>query len=647
MVALALGPSVACKDSPSAPVRAPAPVSLPDGLQTCNLLGATDGGAVCRIYDTKQAAFSDSGDGGPQDSLARRAFLFERWLDLYNAPEKEVVVRTMSRAMAPADPESVFGDDQYLALNDDHGDSAGFGGRGQVSALMRYAVTGSPADQARLTDWVRGSVMQWDATGIDGYMARFHYAGVPAGTPLKNGYAMNVRDPNDSNSFDIPAAALPAMPAYYQTGIEINGVLTPVQPSWEGHTSIDAYAGAMDAWPLAYDHIQDPALRARMARHYGCFLKRLHIFKIINLSQNAALQAGIRQYLSTGVLNQDPDEPDLTKLDQIWGFYVPQYNNVSAATFDTTCPAHMSFDADAADTVDATDPNFENQLLPFILRQAGGADAVDSIDFVYYPSARAGDAMMLLAYADGAYHLTGDPEFQQWRDQVLVAKTNATGIARTTGALILPKACRTYYRDPNVYTPWFMRTLLLANDAADRAEAIYDWQKKLEAKEEAGLRDTLFTVYANGATDIQTTGLPDAINELLSFGGTPDALDSPRRNYTTDLSANPPPGITVSTPPAADITLCDTPITILGITIPGGSADPNALYTSAAPPVMWRPPDNWIWEKDPFEAQRLNGSGSGTQQYPGLDLSEPYWAARYFGYLPDSHLILVWGPPPG
>ena len=36
--------------------------------------------------------------------------------------------------------------------------------------------------------------------------------------------------------------------------------------------------------------------------------------------------------------------------------------------------------------------------------------------------------------------------------------------------------------------------------------------------------------------------------------------------------------------------------------------------------------------------------GPSHQQYPGLDLSEPYWVARYFGHLPDAHLVLAWGP---
>ena len=130
------------------PVRTPAAPAVPASLTTCNVLGEAQGTQRCRIYDTKAQAFSDTGEGGKAsaDALARRVFLFERWLDLYVAPEKQVVVRNMTEAMADTDPESRFGDEKYLGFWDDHGDSAGFGEPGQIAALYRYAVTGTEAD---------------------------------------------------------------------------------------------------------------------------------------------------------------------------------------------------------------------------------------------------------------------------------------------------------------------------------------------------------------------------------------------------------------------------------------------------------------------------------------------------------------------
>lgn len=151
-LALASACSSTAVEPTRTPVRSPPTPAVPASLTTCNVLGEVQGARRCRIYDTKAQAFSDTGDGSKAsaDALARRVFLFERWLDLYVAPEKQVVVRNMTEPMADTDPESRFGDEKYLGFWDDHGDSAGFGEPGQIAALYRYAVTGTEADYQRL-----------------------------------------------------------------------------------------------------------------------------------------------------------------------------------------------------------------------------------------------------------------------------------------------------------------------------------------------------------------------------------------------------------------------------------------------------------------------------------------------------------------
>ena len=629
------------------PVRTPQAPTVPASLTTCNVLGEVQGRQRCRIYDTTAQAFSDTGTGSATsattpDALARRVFLFERWLDLYVAPEKQVVVRNMTEAMADTDPESRFGDEKYLGFWDDHGDSAGFGEPGQIAALYRYAVTGTEADYQRFEAWIRGAVRQFDATGMDGYLARFHYAGVPAGTPMKNALAMNPLDADGGNRFDIPQAALARMPAYYTNGIDTGGKHVTATPSWEGHTSIDAYSGPMHAWPLAYDLVRDPALKARMALHYGCFLKRLRPFRIFNLAKNADLQAAVSKYLQSGVVSFDADDPDLTKADEVWGFYLPQYNHLSAATYPTACPAALQNEPLEQDSIDVTAPGYTSKLVLFFLRMDENSDHKDGMDFAYVAGLRAGDAVMLSSYALGAYHLTKDPAFLTWREQVVHGKAHADQVIRTTGAFKLPKACRVYYRNANVYTAHLMRTLL-DNDPASRAFAQDMWKRKFAGKEELGLGDSLFAVMYSAGMGAAQPELAGAIPELLSFGGTAAHLDSPRRNYSTDLAQSTPPGVTYAKAPKSEQDLCKTPISILGLTIPTPAPDPNVLYCDTPPPVMQRPPDNWVWEKDPFEVAHTPGD-AGHQQYPGLDLSEPYWLARYMGYLPDSHLVLAWGP---
>ena len=612
------------------PIAVQPGAALPAAVESCAVLGEVKDGRRCKVYDTKAQAFA------PADAFTNRVFLYERWLDLYNTAERQVIVRNLKEPMAPGDPESRWSDARYLDYLDDFGDSAGFGEEAQISASYRYAVTGTEADYQRLESYVRGSVLQWEATGMEGYLARFHYAGVTAGTPLVNGRAMVVRANDEGNAFDIPTAVLDRFPDYYQAA--------GVRPGWSGHVSIDAYSGPMHAWPIAFSLLRDPALKARMARHYGCFLKRLRIFKVVNLSKNAALQAEVAKYLTTGILHLDPDDPDLAKSDTVWGFYLPQFNKNSAASYPRECPTALAEEASAADTVDVTQVGWEGKLITLFLRMSDGSDQADSMDFAYFASLRAGDAAMILSYALSAWRMTGDAAFLQWRDRVLIGKANAQQVTKTVGAFLPPKPCRTYYRSANVYTAHFVE-LMSDGDPASHAFALDVWQRKFAGKEELGLGDPLFAVLYSAALGKHTAEADDALSQLASFGGTRDLPDSPRRNYAFDLSKNPPPGITASKADKADLDLCQAPITVLGVTIPTGDPiDPNVLYANKAPGLMDRPPDNWQWEKDPFRLTRLPGD-AGRQQYAGLDLIEPYWIARYYKLLPDAHSVLAWGPP--
>lgn len=611
----------------SSPVRTPLRTKSSPRLsvETCATLGETRGGRTCAPYDTAAAAFV-----ADEDPLQRRALLYDRWLDLYNSADRQEVIRHARDAFAPGDPESRWADEAELQSWDDTGDSAGFGGTLLRSVLFRYAVTGTEADYQRFEGWLRGMVAMWDATGLDGYLARYHFARVPPGTPMRNGLALDTGE-----GFPTPARALARMPAYYQTGV--GGVQVSAQ--WYGHTSIDSYSGPMNTWPLAFPLVRDAALRARMALHYGCFLKRLRVFKIIHLSSNAALQRELAAGLTSSVLQLDPGDPDLTKVDEVWAFYLPQFNAASAPTYPAACPAHLATDADPQDVVDAAAPDFEDRLVKIVFRQSGG-DQADSMDFAYYPSVRAGDAVQLEAYALGAYAMTGDLEYLDFRDRVLDGRANARAVSRTIGAFNPSRPCRRYFRTPNVYAAHFMRTLLDGDDTSRRF-ALLLFRDKFARKEMAGLRDALFAILDSGASGTATPDLPQALSDLAALGGAPGALDSPRRNYAVDLRVDTPPGVELAPASAQEIAFCSQPVTILGVQIPMGSFDPHALYAVPAPPVMERPPDNWMWEKDPFAQARLPGD-AGHQQYTGLDYTEPYWEARYFGFLPDTHVVLAW-----
>jgi len=60
--------------------------------------------------------------------------------------------------------------------------------------------------------------------------------------------------------------------------------------------------------------------------------------------------------------------------------------------------------------------------------------------------------------------------------------------------------------------------------------------------------------------------------------------------------------------------------------------NPNGarLYAVHPVPIEKRPPTDFLWQRDPFE---LDGSGDPREQFPGVDLLLPYWAARSYGMI--------------
>src|SRR5207245_1587444 len=159
---------------------------------------------------------------------------------------------------------------------------------------------------------------------------------------------------------------------------------------------------------------------------------------------------------SAKVLQLDPEDPDLTKVDEVWGFYLPQYNANSAATYPRDCPAKLASAPELQqDVVDVTETGWDGKLLTLFLRQLDGGNQAD-------------------------------------------ASFNS-----------------------------------------------YLYQKKWAAKELAGYDDSLFAIQMSAALRSRSTALDAALSALQTFGGTPDHLSDPRRDYDIDNEASPPPGLVV------------------------------------------------------------------------------------------------------
>src|SRR5205085_6844127 len=103
--------------------------------------------------------------------------------------------------------------------------------------------------------------------------------------------------------------------------------------------------------------------------------------------------------------------------------YLPRFS--AQPGYPRDCPEVLATDSAPDDVLDAAAPDFAGRLIRFVLRQDPGVIQPDSMDFVYYPSIRAGDGVLLFAAALGAYYLTGDEAFLRWREEVLVRRANA------------------------------------------------------------------------------------------------------------------------------------------------------------------------------------------------------------------------------
>lgn len=617
-------------------VATPKPATLPAGVSACGVLDEVRDGKRCRTFDTTTGTFVEA------DAFTRRAYLYERWLDLHVTPEGQVANRMHARALAPDEAEASWSDESIFTEWAGFGDSSLWTHTALIAAALRYASTGTDADYARMEEYARAALRFFDATGAEGYQARFVFAGVTPGTRIRPGYAMAGRSDDDAIMFDVAAAAKAELPAYFTDGIPDGaGGTTPVRATWRGWPSIDQYSGPIASLPIVVPLLKDRTLASRLVRHFDCFAKRLRVFRITHLSENPEVAHAVGSYLAGTATNVEPGDPDLSKVDEIWAFFLPQKNKANAASY-AACPASLAFDLDDEDhELDARDPQFQGKLVDLMLRM-DSATRADALDFGFFPSVRSGDALQMLDIAQAGYTLTGDAEYLRWYDELLVGRIKAADVARTYDAFGLPKPCTSYYREHNVYMTEYAALLTMPPGAErDRHAAFFhrDLGHKL-----GPTGNPLFEIALAGATGTPSDRLDHWLGELRTFGGTDAHLDSPRRNYDTDNVSSPPAGVMVAAPNAEEKRICEAGVTMFGITIPGETVDATERYSDVALPLMRRLNEDFNWQRDPFNAVRAHGDTQGREQYPGLDLTLAYWAARYHGLLGAQSTVLAWGP---
>ncbi len=671
-----------------APLAKPGDPLADTGLESCGVYldeRCVDGASQrCVIYDPGAGAVVDD-----PDPLLERAFLFDRWRDLYNSPDGQAIDRDFNKAIPPDWPESEWGKPEHFEAYWGAGDGGIWTGWSVVAAILRYSQTGTEADYQRMEEQVRHMITMYEVTGIPGYMTRNHYLLLPEGGPNTPDHNLRWGSAENFNHHNRPSpdpASVPDLPQAYFDGIpDADGTLVQGTVMWQGRPSIDQNTGPMTSLPMAYDLIRDEGVKERIRHNLTCYLNRLQRIEIINLQENTELLEGMLAYFSVGELQLDADDIDLTKLDKIVGYVHRQINGENEADFDTGCPAGPQLEPWRV--IDAASDDFVLDVFYLVLDMDTDDERPNQIDHYYFPSLRGGDAMHMMHLAAMAYHFTGDDQYRAFLFDTLIGDLKTVDIMHTAGAFSLPRFCKKYYGDQITFGPWWAFIHLL-DESPLLAEVQRGFYVEMFDKLVKVARNTDFDIMMAGAlpddlmgldiTDAKATALGVALDDLAWFGGNgailmgdpndKQWLRGPRRNYSQDrdvvVAEVAGDGIEPVCPTEQEYDICMADIEILGIAIedvtawethacteaetdwecavPGDDTKCTWKLTNTALPPKLRRHSDYIWQRNAFALDR-GPRVEGKRQFAGSDYSVPYWNARRYGFISEGATqVLGW-----
>ncbi len=643
----------------------PDPLAESD-IQSCSVYQNTqcvDGKEYsCAIYDTTLADFTASPD--PQ---LEKTFLFDRWYDLYQSPDGQSANRRFLSSFVADEVEEVWGDDGSFQKYDGLGDAAIWTGVALNTTMMRYLSTGTEADYDRFEEKVRDMLRLFDVTGIPGYLARFHFVEMPTGAPPTAGHVTeHEQDDWDHRYHLMENAADKDLPPIYTEGFtDAEGTLWQGTPMWKGNPSIDQYSGSTSSLAGAFGLLKDASLKERITTQLTCYLKRLQRLEIRNLQQNEEAREAITNFFGSGVIDADPDSYDFETIDTVVAYYLPQTNSKNVDSFDKSCPDSIAMEPTKIIDADSDDDFLLEMLILASDMQSSSKENVNSMDHTYVVNIRGADAVHMMNLSALAYYMTDDKQYLDFLEKELIENLRTHEVAQTMGMFTMPVWCRSFYGDHISLTPLWGFIQLLAPDSELSNTMRQTFHSQGWVKEVSTLRNAKFAMlYGSTAPDDETESRDAAIAEGLEtmevMGGNGGYLVQPRRNYGMSQQAvisALPDDIQAICPTEEERHLCEDGFDVFGLTLPGESithgctdnpndcimedgrcADPIASY--GLPPAL-RQWSDFIWQRDPFALGREWYPG-GTEQSPGLDVSEPYWLGRYFGFIPEAHQILAW-----
>lgn len=645
------------------PMR-PAPASgLPAAVASCPRYLDTrcaDGLTQrCEVFDTAAGDFTEA-----PDPMLRRAHLFERWYELYHAPDGQTANRNLAGETLPGTPEAEWGRLAHFAGYDAIGDTAIWTGVGLMSFVLRYAVNGTEAEYQRLETKLRQTLALFDVTGVDGYLARHHAIVLPDDAPPTDAH-LTKREGTYNPSFHDhetdPAvlASADTLPVIYSEGVG-----TPV---WLGNPSIDQYSGPLTGFAAAYQYLRDEALRERVVTHVTCYLKRLERVEIVHLQDNPDALAALQPLLVGSSPQVDEGDIDLAALDTMVVYVLPQLNEANADSYPRGCPDALQLEPSRV--IDATGDEFYVDVLDLYLDYEGDQARERGIDHYYAINVSGPHALTLMYLATLAWHLTGDDQYRAFLEDELIGNQRAVDVAYIAGAFALPRWCRKFYADHILFKPvWSFLELLEPGPLKDQLYGVVHeelWGKLMFDVRNLELDMLYAALLPEALAPAREQALAEVEADLPRLGGNGGELDDPRRSYTIDrawMLENLPEGVAARCPTEAERERCEAGVELFGLTLEGASISHEChggpgecpmedglctdAMTSVGMPVPWRPYEGFLWEGHPFHIGRGFGVEGG-QQSPGLDVIEAYWMARYYG-LTDAGTgqVLAWRPTP-
>jgi hypothetical protein len=632
------------------------PYAVPDDLlsgadvQGCARFGdavCEDGVTeTCSLYDTTTGSWVDD-----PDPLLERVLMYERWSEDYNAPDGLTSDRDFNQAIPSGTPESVWGDPALFHRYDGFGDSGMWSSVRLHGSMLRYLETGTEADYARFEDQARAVIGLFEVTGIPGHLARSHFMMMDDPSAPNGPEHLMIQDPDWPSHVD-HVVTDPAGLA--ETYTDADGTEWTGTRMWHGNPSIDQYTGPITVLPAAHALLRDPSLQSAITEHLTCYLKRLRRIEITNVQDNPdAIATTLAAFAQGGASAEDLEV--FQDLDTIVFYGLPQPNSRNVDTYDSSCPDTLPTVADV--TIDATRSTFVSDLLVMGLDVASGeVERETSLEHIYIPSLRSGDAMHLMNLAAIGAHLTGEEQYTTFMLQTLQTEIHTVDVAGTAGAFVMPRWCDGFYGRHITFPPWWAMLNLL-DESPLRDEMASLFVDKLWAGEASDIGNAKFDLFKAGIEGGQADG---AVTLLRELGGTGGELLEPRRRYERsydDTVSRLPDTITPTCPTEVERATCEDGFSVLGVTVPGESiseectgADSECVLSTGLCatamadlplPAGLRKVDDFVWQRNPFQ---LDGhSGDGSSQYPGLDLIESYWLARHYGLVPEGEgQVLAW-----